>query len=156
MGKRFITVLTLIAVMLHVLLGCCWHHGHGVAHHEFGGNETSTAMAGRLVEGNRDAFAPPTRHCSCMHGEHAPASTEDLPPSEQRPQSRCDANACVFYAASDASQAFVKKAGWPSSAVNRAAFRPLILQSRLATSPMSSVECRPLWNLRAQIQVWRI
>lgn len=81
--QRIIAVVTLAAVTLHVLLGCCWHHGHPAA----SGAAPRVALA---------------EHCGCRHdiAARSHGSREPLAPSDRNDdhggQDPCDTADCHF------------------------------------------------------------
>lgn len=85
MSNRIITAVTLAAVSLHVLLGCCWHHGHQC--------ETGVVAANASVE-------------TCPYHDHSHSSDDD---SQHKHHDHsgdcCDGAACTFYAPDDSDSA---------------------------------------------------
>ena len=79
MSKRILTAVTLAAVTIHVLLGCCWHHAHESDLDSF----TSTAS---LIA-----------NCQCHdHSSHSePADGHDHHSGHES----CDSVDCFFYSA---------------------------------------------------------
>ncbi len=78
---RFSTVITAIALLLHALLGCCWHHGH--AHAMGCDHQHGAALA----------------ESACHEHSHEHDDAED---SQSQPQpdggcpESCDEGSCVF------------------------------------------------------------
>ena len=82
MFNRIFTAVTLAAVSLHVLLGCCWHHGHQC--------ETGVMTA----EASGDS-------CPC-HDHHTNSSDNESHDDHHNHNSDCcDGAACNFYSPND-------------------------------------------------------
>ena len=79
MSHRIIATVTLAAVSFHVLLGCCWHHGH----------RCEMEVASVEVE-----------TCQC-HGHSHSDDADDS--SHHHDSDCCDGTQCNFYAPIDSS-----------------------------------------------------
>lgn len=71
--QRAVHILAAVAVLIHVLGGCCWHHAHG-------------AEAGRRAVRHE---APP---CCGSHGEHDGPQPDGTPADDRA----CGVKHCVF------------------------------------------------------------
>ena len=81
MSKQILTTVTLAAVSLHVLLGCCWHHGHQC--------ETGAMTA----EASAD---------SCPYHDHSHSSDGESHDGHHNHDSDCcDGTSCNFYSPND-------------------------------------------------------
>ena len=77
MHYRTLTFVTLVAVSLHVLLGCCWHHGH----------QCETRVASIDVQS-----------CPCHdHSQHQDSDDS----SHHHDDECCDGASCNFYVPKD-------------------------------------------------------
>ena len=77
MHNRSLTIVTLAAVSLHVLLGCCWHHSHQC--------ETGVMTAETSLDS-----------CSC--GDHSKSSdSESRDGHHDHGTDCCDGTSCDFY-----------------------------------------------------------
>ena len=84
MSNRILTAVILAAVSLHVLLGCCWHHGHQC--------ETGVMTAEASCE-------------SCpFHDDHSKSSdNESHDDQHNHGTDCCDGASCNFYSPNDSS-----------------------------------------------------
>lgn len=82
MLRYIISLATVAAFVLHMVLGCCFHHVHSTQRADCG---HSTAAAGA--------------HSHAGHDHHAAASTSDIPAQCPAPQEHCTGEQCVFITA---------------------------------------------------------
>lgn len=97
--RTLTTILTLSAVLLHALLGCCSHHAHA---------EEPVLPNSQVVDSDSAAACP---HAGCQLGDrHEPGGEPDG--DEPRPEN-CDEDSCDFVAAGDADKA-PRCCQWPA------------------------------------------
>lgn len=87
--NRFVHASMLTVMLLHSILGCCWHHGH--AH---SGATCQTGSSGdRSVQSRIQSTHPRGLHHTCSH-HHAPVQSptehEQVPRRHHCEQSNCD------------------------------------------------------------------
>ena len=91
--RTFTTLLAIVALALHLLLGCCWHHAHGS--NETGGHQHAHDSA--------HVHLPSwlcTSHDEHCHHEHEHGDTED---GETTPHAPCSDPQCVYLVVSQLS-----------------------------------------------------
>ena len=81
MRKRILTAVTLTAVTIHVLLGCCWHHAH-----ESGLDSIESTV---------------TPIASCQGHDHSSRSEPADGHDHHSGHEPCDSADCFFYSADD-------------------------------------------------------
>jgi len=147
-----------VIMLLHGILGCCWHHGHGsacaaecspVAHRH------SERTSGKRASGEH-------RHvCGHHHGHGADESTADEPSGAPKPgpaphdDGQCHDQVCVYVGskAPELSQPVLFLAQWAS----------VVLAMPTAASPAErnlTAEAPPPFGSASEtcalLQVWRI
>ena len=139
MSNRLLTAVTLAAVSLHVLLGCCWHHGHQC--------ETGVMTAEASCE-----FCP-------FHDDHSKSSDNESHDGQHNHGSDCcDGASCNFYSPNDSS---IKLSSAPPvrlPAADEIGFASVLASMRKASCGEVSIDPRfaasePLHALK---QVWVI
>jgi len=88
--NRLVHTTVLTAMLLHSILGCCWHHGHS---HTEATCQTDSNV-NRPVQSRVQSTHSHSLHHACSH-HHAPASSPS--DHEQVPhQHQCDQDDCHF------------------------------------------------------------
>ncbi|HYW79927.1 MAG TPA: hypothetical protein VE890_10150 [Thermoguttaceae bacterium] len=77
---RLVANLTVVAMLMHSVLGCCWHHSHA------GQPERSDSQAALLF------------HTCCHHDDHS-CSNETAQQDGQPTPGKCDGSRCLFVGA---------------------------------------------------------
>ena len=153
MFSQLATALTLLAMLVHSMLGCCWHHSHGAR----------ADSGGCAVDGDhRDEVkskSPPRVCCGHRHApSSAPASrdaTDENSPSDN-PRGCCEEGSCVYTTSSE-----VKL---PSDFVQFASLMPPMRETLTlclhSVAVLATIEnghpARPAAEVRAEWQVWLI
>lgn len=78
MSNRILTAVTLVALCLHVLLGCCWHHSH-------------------RSEPKIGAVASAVDQCTCPSHSNSDDASQKGRQGHDEDHSSCDRAACTFY-----------------------------------------------------------
>ena len=139
MHNRSLTIVTLATVSLHVLLGCCWHHGHQC--------ETGVVTTEMSVDS-----------CPC-HDDSKSSDSESRDDGHHNHGSDCcDGTSCTFYSPNDfgSEQYLTLSFRLPApDADNFANLLALIQQTSCADVciDQSSAASEPLHALK---QVWMI
>jgi len=178
MSLNFASLLALLPMLLHSILGCCWHHAHqsscGPGNYGPGNTKTICQSSVELPAGTHtDHAASP-----CHNHEHGTSSSEELPPDEcptnkrpcdkcpedkypgePCPESPCDEGQCLFASTSTgvAPQMFSLESAWCNF------FVAIVEQSASAGSPIAASHefldgrlSGSAGQCRALTQVWLI
>ena len=128
MAHRLICNLTSVALLAHVLLGCCWHHGHRCSH--------QSAAAAEVASAHDRCCAQP------QEGTHSQGSVGDCGHGDNG----CQGVRCVFV--SDAPGAAAAVPAWQHR--DALPLGPLAVDTSPAGSPLCGEAslaagcCRPL------------
>src|SRR5688500_6050580 len=97
--------LTAATFAVHMVLGCCWHHGHPCPHEVCSHSEA----AEHTEHGHSHEGASHQHHhkpvAACEHGHDAPRDGEPV-------QHECEEGSCVFVAPEEALATVVADGTW--------------------------------------------
>lgn len=154
MFSQVASLLALLPMLLHSILGCCWHH----AHESCCGTGNTRVVCQSSVESPADAHADHV-NSPCHNHVHGTGNSGESP-AEPRPDSPCDEERCLFASTSMGvvPQTVAPEWGWCDSFLvatvellapvgSPVASRRELLGGRL---PNSAGQCRAL------TQVWLI
>lgn len=131
---NFITrKVTAAALLLHLSLGCCWHHAHGCAAH--GDEEAAACCSSQEIAG-------------CLHStdrDDDDHDTDERPCGKSEP---CKEARCQFLSLPRMASGAAHSAD--AAAIGAAELSPVVGQ-RAANRPSAPVSPRPAANQRCQI-----
>ena len=120
MWAKLVVSVTLLPMLLHSILGCCWHHAHSECHF---------ACASSPVESHSDHNHHHNHEFA--HAQRA-ESTEPVVPMPDRPDKPCDEIQCVYIEAELVRVAIVCDLSEHGAALNTTG---IMFRSVAATTP---------------------
>lgn len=150
MRTGWLNLTTLVAMLIHSIFGCCWHHQHGAvdgseSHREVQGSLSGVVQCchehhGQTVVAHVESPSWPDNHNGCNDGPEAPCREAD----------------CVFLTADVITLPLDGSCRDFVFAVGNPAFDSQPAVAFFSRSPAGSAEPADCALLRALHQIWRV
>lgn len=153
MFSRVASLLALLPMLLHSILGCCWHHAHECVC--ISPSARAACVAGIESVAEEEAGHTATR---CHHHEHGAGVAGDQP-AEPCPHSPCDEERCLFASTSLAAPQQVAALEWMLCSVFAVTADLPVPSGSLLSVSRDLVDGRPslpAQQRRALAQVWLV